>query len=406
MPIVHIPAALSMKTLLVDLTSLDTPSRRRGFGRYVRDLAVGLSRVRGEQLGDLRLLGLTRLEFNGKYTVTDRLGAFEGSPEIVQPTARDHYRWAYGRRLALFSAVKSIGADAVHLGDAHATPLLMGLTHCRRIVTCHDAIPMHYPQRYMGWRDGGPLIGAAIERRRYRSADLVVAISDATLHDVLTIHRVRPERTVRVYNGVDVDRWAREPQQGHTQTLAGFGLDGRAFVLFVGGYHWHKNVEGMMGGLAHARRQGVDLALVWAGPLSAVQQAHIQATAAQAGAAAGLKLIGYVSDEQVAVLYRSAVAHVLLSRFEGFGLTVIEAMASGCPVLTTRAGSLGEIAGDAALTVDPEDHAAIGEQMARLATDVSLRAELSARGKHHAPRFSLDVQARAMVQVYRNFLQV
>jgi glycosyltransferase involved in cell wall biosynthesis len=310
------------------------------------------------------------------------------------------------RRFALFRAARSTGADAVHLGDPHATPLLMGLTQCRRIVTCHDAIPMHFPRRYMGWRDGGPLVGAAIERRRYRTADLVVAISDATLNDVLTIHGVPRERVVRVYNGVDVERWASKPALDEEQTLAEFGLRKHSFALFVGGYHWHKNVEGMMAGIALARQRGVEISLVWAGPLSESQTEHIRAVASQAGAADALHLIGYVSDDQVAVLYRCAVAHLLLSRFEGFGLTIIEAMASGCPVMTTQAGSLAEIAGDAAITVDPEDHAAVGNGLARLVADAALRADLSERGQSRAPRFSLAVQAREMARVYREFLQV
>jgi glycosyltransferase involved in cell wall biosynthesis len=395
-----------MKTLLIDLTSLDTPSRRRGFGRYVRDLAVGLSRLAPAELGELRLLGLTHLGLGGEYRITEQLDSFEGSPEIPVPTARDHYRWAYMRRLGLFQAAKKIGADAVHLGDAHATPLLMGLSHCRRIVTCHDAIPMHFPQRYMGWRDGGPWLGAAIERRRYRTADLVVAISDATLNDVLTIHRVPPERVVRVYNGVDVERWSRAPALNADETLRGLGLQNQAFVLFVGGYHWHKNVEGMMAGIALARQRGTDLTLVWAGALSDSQTQHIKSVAEQAGASDALRLIGYVSDEQVAVLYRNALAHVLISRFEGFGLTIVEAMASGCPVMTTRAGSLGEIAGDAALTVEPEDHAAVGAGLVRLASDSAFRADLSQRGRARAPQFSLQVQAREMARVFREFLQV
>ncbi len=367
---------------------------------------MGLSRLQGEQLGDLRLLGLTHLELNGDYRLTEQLDSFEGSPDIVLPTARDHYHWAYMRRLALFRATRKIGAEAVHLGDPHATPLFMGLTQCRRIVTCHDAIPMHFPKRYMGWRDGGPLVGAAIERRRYQSADLVVAISDATLNDVLTIHEVPRERVVRVYNGVDVARWASVPSLDERQTLEQFGLRKYSYALFVGGYHWHKNVEGMLAGVALARRQGVELTLAWAGQLSDSQQAFIRAVAERAGAADALKLIGYVTDEQVAVLYRCAVVHMLLSRFEGFGLTIIEAMASGCPVMTTRAGSLAEIAGDAAVTVEPEDHAAIGSGLARLATDAAYRAELSERGRAQAPRFSLDVQAHAMANVYREFLQV
>lgn len=395
-----------MKTLVVDLTSLDTPSRRRGSGRYVRDLAVGLSRLPAEALGDLRLVGLTHLNPDGSFRITEDLASFDGSKSIPSPTAHDHYRWAYVRRLALFRALGKLSADAVHLGDPHATPLLMALTHCKRIVTCHDAIPMHFPKRYMGWRDGGPLVGAAIERRRYRTADLVVAISDATRNDVLAIHRVAKERVVRVYNGVDVDRWARPPTLDFDATLEHWGLRQKKFAVFVGGYHWHKNVEAMVGGVARARALGVDISLVWAGQLSPAHQMVIESAARHAGVADAVHLIGYVSDEQVAVLYRSAVAHTLVSRFEGFGLTVIEAMASGCPVVTTRAGSLGEIAAEAAVALDPEDHDAIGGALTRLATDAAYRAELIERGRARAPRFSLDAQARAMATVYRNFLNV
>ncbi len=393
-----------MKTLVLDLTSLDTPSRRRGSGRYVRDLAVGLSRLPREALGSLRLIGMTRLGFDGNYRITEDLASFEGTAEIPAPTARDHYRWAYARRLALFRAVRKLDADAVHLGDPHATPLFMGLTRCKRIVTCHDAIPMHFPGRYMGWRDGGPIIGSAIERRRYQSADRVVAISDATLRDVLEIHGVPERRVVRVYNGVDVERWAAEPSCDRGTTLAQWDLVQRPFALFVGGYHWHKNVDAMVGGVARARANGIDMCLVWAGQLSESQRERIAFAAQKAGIGGALKLIGYASDEQIAVLYRGAVAHTLLSRFEGFGLTVIEAMASGCPVITTRAGSLAEIAGSAAITVDPEDHEAVGTALTRVAMDESYRAEIVERGRQRAPLFSLDVQARAMLAVYRNVL--
>jgi glycosyltransferase involved in cell wall biosynthesis len=122
------------------------------------------------------------------------------------------------------------------------------------------------------------------------------------------------------------------------------------------------------------------------------------------GVSDAVRMLGFVSDDELAVLYRAASAHVLVSRCEGFGLTVVEAMASGCAVLTTRGGSLDEVAGDAALTVDPDDHAAIGDALLRLASDAALRADLAERGRKRAPQFSRAVQATAMARAYRRLL--
>src|SRR5439155_20427355 len=127
--------------------------------------------------------------------------------------------------------------------------------------------PARYPSKYFGIRDGGPALGLAIERRRYRSADLVVAISDATRDDACALLGVPRDRIVRIYNGVDVDHWAAEPTKGAEPVLERLGLAGRAFVLYVGASDWHKNVEGMLAGFAEARKKGTDALLVWAGKL-------------------------------------------------------------------------------------------------------------------------------------------
>jgi glycosyltransferase involved in cell wall biosynthesis len=219
------------------------------------------------------------------------------------------------------------------------------------------------------------------------------------------LYGVPKERVVRVYNGVDVEQWAaRARNHAKERALERWGLEGRAFALYVGGLHWHKNVEGMVGGIAHARALGLDVDLVWAGQLSDEQAATVRTRAREAGVENALRFIGYVSDEEVSLLYRAAVAHTLVSRAEGFGLTVVEAMASGCPVVTTAGGSLAEVAGDAALTVAPDDHAAIGRALVRLAREPDLRSSLIDRGRERAPRFSLAAQAKAMADVYRRFL--
>jgi glycosyltransferase involved in cell wall biosynthesis len=255
----------------------------------------------------------------------------------------------------------------------------------------------------MGLRDGGPRLGRVIERRRYRTADLVIAVSDATRDDACELLGVPGQKVVRVYNGIDLDRWSvTKPDE--SDILQQRGISERRFTLYVGGPDWHKNIEGMMGGLAHARRMGIDLDLLWAGHLTSEHRRRVGALAREAGVAHAIRLLGYVGDDDLRVLYRRAVAHLLVSRCEGFGLTVVEAMAAGCPVITTARGSLAEVAADAALTVDPENHAAIGASLVRLCRESILRNRLIERGRERATAFSRAAQATSMVHVYRNFL--
>jgi glycosyltransferase involved in cell wall biosynthesis len=234
---------------------------------------------------------------------------------------------------------------------------------------------------------------------------LVLAISDATRADARSLLGIPHDKLVRVHNGVDVQRWAAAPTCAAQPTLERFGLSQRDFLLYVGGSDWRKNVEGMLGGLALARARGLDLDLVWAGHLGAGHVAAIEEEARRFGVAGSLRRLGYVRDEELSVLYRAARAHLFVSRYEGFGLTVVEAMAAGCPVITTRDGALAEVAGDAALTVEPDDHPAIADAIVRVCRDRELRAELVRRGRERAPVFSREAQAREMVRIYREFLQ-
>ncbi len=389
------------KTILFDLCPLDTQSRGRGIGRYVRDLAIGLSRIPASSRSDLRIIGLTRVGWTGGYRITEDLEAFNGNSDVPHPGTWDKYRFTYSRRLALWAVARRLGADAIHLGDPNATPLLMGLSGCKSIVTCHDLIPSRFPDRYFSILDGGAAIGQMIQCRRYRSADLVVAISDSTLEDVVHFAGVPRERVVRVYNGVDLSRWTASGAMGESAILQRHGLADNAYMLYVGDGDWRKNPDGMIAGIAKARERGIDVKLAWAGTLSQKRAATVDHLAREAGISAHVLRLGYVPDEELGVLFRRARGHLFVSRCEGFGLTVVEAMASGCPVITTREGSLAEVAGQASLTVEPEDHEAIGEAIVRLCRDNGLRTELAKRGRARALQFSIGAQAQAMLQVYR-----
>ena len=238
------------------------------------------------------------------------------------------------------------------------------------------------------------------------SADLVIAISDTTKDDLRADSGISAERIVRVYNAIDLERWSEPPLPSDTEVAQRLDLHRRPFVIYVGGCDWHKNIEGMMRALAAARQLGSDIELAWAGRLSTEQHEAAAKMARDADVEHAVRFLGFIGDDELRALYRQALAHLLVSHAEGFGLTVVEAMAAGCPVVTTLGGSLGEIVGDAALKVPAEDAQAAGAALVRLSQDGALRAQLRERGRERAQLFSRDVQAKAMVAAFRSLLQV
>ncbi len=392
--------------VVFDLTPLDTSSRLRGFGRYVRTLALGLAALPRSAFDGMRLVGLTHLGWDGSYRVTEDLASFAGEADVRTNPSRQHLLWAYRERVALARAMHGLGASLLHIGAPDATPLGLALTGCKRLVTCHDLIEHHYPKQYLRAARLGPFLGRKIVKRKYVSADHVLAISDATARDLRSFIGLPASKITRVYNSIDTDAFRPEPQADDAERVARHGLGDRPFLIYVGDLDWRKNVEGMMGGLARARALGADVTLALAGKLSEARLAQVDAAARAAGVEASVKLLGYVDDRDLAALYRRCLAHLFVSRIEGFGLTVGEAMACGAPVITTHGGSLGEVAGDAGMVVDPEDHSAIGRAIAELARDERLRDELRAAGPPRARSFSVERQARETLAVYRRMLSI
>jgi glycosyltransferase involved in cell wall biosynthesis len=147
-----------------------------------------------------------------------------------------------------------------------------------------------------------------------------------------------------------------------------------------------------------------DLKLIWAAHLDAEARRAIGRIAREHGVADSVRLTGYVSDAELSALYRGAVAQLFVSRAEGFGYPAVEAMAAGCPVITSDRSSMAEIAGDAALLVDPESSDAIADAIITLASSSEARQSYAQRGVQRAARFSLERMASDTLAVYRNVL--
>jgi glycosyltransferase involved in cell wall biosynthesis len=229
-------------------------------------------------------------------------------------------------------------------------------------------------------------IGPALRR-----AGALLCISEATRHDLLA-HRPAVAARAHVTPLAADASFAEQVQQPGHPALT------RRYVLAVGTLEPRKNLERLIGAwrrLPAPLREGRTLALV--GP-----RGWDDAPILAAARAAGAQLLGSVSDAELRALYAGADAFVYPSLYEGFGLPVLEAMAAGAPVLTSNVSSLPEVAGDAALLVDPRDEAAIASGLERLLVDVALAERLRSAGRVRAAEFSWARTARETITLLRD----
>ena len=177
------------------------------------------------------------------------------------------------------------------------------------------------------------------------------------------------------------------------------GLAERPFAFGLGNSLPYKNLPRLVRAFAQVAPAHPDLALVFAGRGEGNPQ--LVRLAHQLGLSDRVLLVGQLSDDQIRACFAHALFFAFPSLIEGFGLPVLEAMASGCPVLTSNCSSLAEVAGESAVLVDPLDIASIAAGMQRLLTDSALRQRLSHQGRHRAAAFTWEDAAQRTIQLYK-----
>jgi glycosyltransferase involved in cell wall biosynthesis len=394
-----------MIDVLVDMTALSTGNRERGIGRYVSSLCRELARRQGwlhKYPGlpgaELGIAGLIRHRGQAEGAVDPSL-LFAGAPDITTSGLRDQ-RHKLERRLFVGGLLKRAECRLAHLPDPPGTPFDR---RQRRIVTCHDLIPLVLADDYLSPLPGSRLLQRERDKARYKTAARVIAISQATRSDLIERLGLAPERIDVVHHGVDHERFnlAEAPSE-RAELAEKLGLS-EPYLLYLGAGDARKNLPLLVRAYAQSGVQS-DVKLVIAGPLSARQRRLLVATANAAGVGERLQLLGYIEERHVPALYRQCVGHVFPSSYEGFGLTVLEAMACGAPTLTTAFSSLGEVAGDAALTLNELSEAPFAHELARLVSDTELRAELRRRGLAHVRQFTWEACAAQTLTAYQRAL--
>ncbi len=271
---------------------------------------------------------------------------------------------------------------------------------CRSVVTIHDCIHLMFPQ-YLPNRAAYVYARGSMWSAT-RKADRILTVSEASKRDILRFFGVRPEKVQVVYNAID-ERFLLPPDEdGMDRIRRRYQLD-RPFVLYVGNIKPHKNVERLIAAFGRARAAcSDDLQLLIVGD-ELSRYPSLRQMVHRHRLDKAVRFLGFQPASTIASFYRLARAFAFPSLYEGFGLPPLEAMACGTPVVTSNVSSLPEIAGDAALLVDPTSVDDIAEGIRRAVMDEPLRQHLIARGLVRARQFSW---ADSVARIHRLYMEV
>lgn len=267
------------------------------------------------------------------------------------------------------------------------------------VLTVHDLFVKRYPERYPAWWRAYAQV--AIERPASQAAAIVTP-SDATRRDVIELLEVSPEKVTTIPLGVDQERFRPLPQEDIDEVRERYGLPDR-FFLHVGGFSPVKNTVRIVEAFAQVCREKElsDVCLVFAGKKSWRHSETVEA-AQRHGIEDRVIFTGYFPDEDLAALYCAAELFIYPSIIEGFGLPILEAFACDTPVVTSNCTALPEVAGDAAVQIDPESTEMLAENLIRLARQPDERTALAARGRERVQDFTWERMAKKHLEVYQS----
>jgi len=372
------------------VTTFGCDGGRSGIGRYARCLLEAMTNT--AEPDEVEILGHRR-EVD-TFTPDTATFSVRASPGIMRCPVLD-IAW---HQVALGPLARLRGYDVLFLPAANRR--LAAFTPCPTVGTYHDGGILHLENKYDPLRR---FYLTKVLPRLVRKLTHVLTVSEATKRDLVERLGVPPERITVTPLAADPRRYhPRDPRAAAVRVRERHGLSA-PYLLYVSRLeHPGKNHVRLIEAFARARaRHGLrhDLVLAgsdWSGA------AAVHAAAAASSATKSIRLLGFVPETDLPDLYGAADGMIFPSLFEGFGLPLLEAMASGIPVATSNSSSLPEVAGDAALLFDPCDIDAMAESLARVALDEGLRGILATRGLSRAAQYSWEKTAASTWQVLRS----
>ncbi len=299
------------------------------------------------------------------------------------------------RSFQISKLARELKLDIYH-GLSHELPAGIEKTNTKTVVTIHDLIYIRFPQYFQK-------IDRKIYDRKFRHAcrvaDRVHAISEQTKNDLISYFAVPAAKIEVIYQSVSPVFFESTNDEQRQQIAKKYRLPEK-FILTVGTIELRKNIMNLLMGIVS---EEIKIPLVVVGKPTNYK-IRVKSYIEENQDRLQVVFLTGISDPELAALYQLAEVLVYPSFFEGFGLPVAEAQASGCPVITSNTSSLPEAGGDAAIYIDPEKPEEIGRALATLLADQDMRDSMISKGIINAQRFVFENFALKMKELYNTIL--
>lgn len=299
------------------------------------------------------------------------------------------------RSVKIAREAEDLKLDIFH-GLSHELPIGIEYSGVKTVVTIHDLIYLRFPEYFQK-------IDRAIYDRKFRYACQVTtkihAISEQTKYDLISYYNIPEEKIEVIYQSINPMFFEEVEESQKKLVQQKYHLPER-FLLTVGTVEPRKNLMGLLEGMLTSR---IDMPLVVIGK-STDYRKKVQQLIDSRPRELKVFFLSGINDSELRALYQSAEAMIYPSLFEGFGLPVVEAQASGCPVITSNISSMPEAGGNAAIYVDPEKPEEIGRVIETLLNNSAIAGKMIEKGLENAQLYTPELYARQLINLYKNIL--
>lgn len=356
-------------------------NNKSGLGNYSRNLLKALIKFYPQNRYLLYTPKINELIFN------------DTGFEIYTPKGLNKIIPSIWRSFTINFDLKKTAPEVYH-GLSNELPFFIDNKRVKTVVTIHDLIFLRYPNLYK-------FIDRKIYQCKFKyacnKADIIIAISEQTKNDIIEFFGIEPSKIRIVYQSCN-PIFFENKLIFNEELFLKYKIP-QEYILYVGTIERRKNLLTLLKAINYGK---IDLPLVVVGRkteyfseiMSFIKEKKLQ----------NIFFIGEISNEELALLYKYARVFVYPSIFEGFGIPVIEAIASGIPVITSNSSCFKETGGDAALYCDPNNHEDLANSILNIISNNSLRNKLIENGKEHIKKFTPEVFAKNIMNIYKELV--